>query len=132
MKLKLKEQPKEWQKFTALMVAAAGVASLLLYRRHVISVLGLRVLGLALALVLVVCALRPRWFRGFYRRGMAASFYVGQALGGVWLTIFFLLVLTPVGLLLRLLGKDLLGIKRRSTTSYWHPSATANRFDRQF
>ncbi len=133
MKLKLKEQPIEWQKFTAVMVAAAGAGLFLLRRKRVVSWNVVLAAGALLALALLLCALRPRWFRGFYRVGMTASFHVGQVMGWVALTIFFLAVLTPLGLLLRLLGKDLLRLKRANNTgSYWHPTRASSPFDRQF
>jgi hypothetical protein len=132
MKLKLKEEPKEWLKFTAVMALVAGIVAVLLFRRKVISVETLTGVGMALVLVLGLCALRPRWFRGFYRVGMTLSFRVGQLLGWVWLTLFFLLVLTPLGLLLRAFGKDLLAMKRRKTNTYWRAARPPGDFDRQF
>lgn len=132
MQLRLKESPKEWLKFTAVVaVLAVGLASLL-YRRQDLPAAALKsVLGTALATV-VVCALRPRWFRGFYRCGMTASFHVGQLLGRVMLTLFFLFLLTPLGLLLRLLGKDLLQLKRRRADSYWQAAREWGPLDRMF
>src|SRR5262249_23463605 len=121
MTFKLKEKPAEWQKFTAAVVMAAGAGAFLLHRRTLVRLETLVAVGLALALVLLVCIVRPRWFRGFYRLGMTASFYVGRVMGALALVLFFLLVLTPLSLLLRLLGKDLLATRRRSTNSYWHP-----------
>jgi hypothetical protein len=132
MKLKLKEEPKEWLKFTAVMAVAAGVVSILLHRRKIIGVETLAGIGIAIVLAVITCALQPRWFRGFYRVGMTASFRVGQALGWLWLTLFFLLVLTPLGLLLRAFGKDLLAMKRRKTDTYWRAARPPGGFDRQF
>jgi len=132
VKLKLKEEPKEWLKFTAVMAALAVLLSVLLCRRKVIGVEALSGIAIAVVLALCVCALRPRWFRGFYRAGMTASFRVGQALGWVWLTLLFLLVLTPLGLLLRAFGKDLLAMKRREADTYWRPARPPGGFDRQF
>ena len=132
MKLKLKEEPSEWLKFTSVMAVVAGVATFLLHRRKVVGIETLAGIAIAIVLVMVVCAIKPRWFRGFYRVGMTASFRVGQALGWVWLTIFFLLVLTPLGLLLRAFGKDLLAMKRRKTDTYWHAARPPGGFDRQF
>jgi len=133
MKLKLKEQPIEWQKFTGVMVAAAGAGLFLLRRRRVVSDNVMIAAGVLLALILLLCAIRPRWFRGFYRVGMTASFHMGQVMGWVALTMFFLVVLTPLALLLRLLGKDLLRLRRgHSTGSYWHPTRESSPFDRQF
>jgi hypothetical protein len=54
-------------------------------------------------------------------------------MGKVLLTIFFLLVVTPLGLLLRLLGKDLLRLKRRrDVATHWQPAKSNHQFDRQF
>jgi len=132
MKLKLKEEPKEWLKFTAVMAVLGIVVAALLYRRKLIAIEAAAGISIALALAICACAVRPRWFRGFYRAGMTASFRVGQALGWVWLTIFFVLLLTPLGLLLRLCGKDLLEMKRRKTDSYWRAARPPGGFDRQF
>ena len=134
MKLKLKEEPKEWLKFTAVMAVAASVVAVLLHRRKLIGAETLAVIAIAIAIALAVCAcgIRPRWFRGFYRVGTTASFRVGQALGWLWLTLFFLLVLTPLGLLLRAFGKDLLAMKRRKADTYWRAAQPPGGFDRQF
>jgi len=132
MRLKLKEEPKEWLKFTVVMAVMASVAAVLLHRRKWIGIEALAGIGVAIALAAGVCAIRPRWFRGFYRAGMTASFRVGQAFGWVWLTLFFLVVLTPLGLLLRVFGKDLLEMKRRKTDTYWRAARTPGGFGRQF
>jgi len=132
MKLKLKENPKEWLKFTAVMAVLAVLVSALLYRRKVLGIETLSGIAIIAVLALCVCAIRPRWFRGFYRAGMTMSFRVGQMLGWLWLTLLFLLVLTPLGLLLRAFGKDLLEMKRRKTDTYWRPARPPGGFDRQF
>jgi hypothetical protein len=133
MKLKLKEEPAEWLKFTAVMALMLALVAGLLFRRKVITreVFG----GVIVVLLLapLVCWIRPGWFRGFYRGGMTVSFQFGQAMGQVLLAIFFLLVVTPLGLLLRLMGKDLLRLKRRrDAITYWEPAKPNNQFDRQF
>ena len=132
MKLKLEEDPKEWLKFTAVMAVAAGLMAFLFYRRKVLGFEALVALSVVLGLVMAACTIRPRWFRGFYRAGMTVSFHLGQALGWVWLALFFLLVLTPLGLLLRVLGKDLLALKRRPADSYWRTPKAGGGLDRQF
>ena len=126
MQPRLKEQPKEWVKFTAVMAVLVSVLSWLLYRPVFPTVL---ILGLV---TMLICVARPRWFRGFYRGGMTVSFHVGQFMGRILLTVLFLLVVTPMGLLLRLFGKDLLRLKRPEADSYWHPAKNANQFDRMF
>lgn len=132
MKLKLKEDPREWLKFTAVMVFAVALITFLLHRKRVMPLEGVLSVEAVLALALLACAVRPRWFRGFYRGGMTASFHVGQVMGRVMLTVFFLLVVTPLGLILRLCGKDLLATKRRTTASYWRTAKPVGPLDRQF
>jgi hypothetical protein len=133
MRLKLKEEPKEWWKFTAVMALAAGLVVCLFFRRGVLGRDALAGVGLALLSILIAAAIQPRWFRGFYRAGMTASFHLGQAMGKALLTVCFLIVVTPLGVLLRLTGKDLLGLKRNSQrTSYWMRPRRPGPLDRQF
>lgn len=130
---KLKENPREWLKFTTVMVVAAAAVAFLLQRRHLLSGQTLQFIAVGLVIVLTLCSARPRWFRGFYRAGMTVSFHVGQVVGRVLLTLFFLLALTPLSWLLRLCGKDLLQLKRKpSAETYWRPAKTGSQFDRQF
>ncbi len=133
MKPKLKEEPREWLKFTAVMEVLAGALAVSLHWKKVIPRPALVGVLVFLVAALLLCWSRPRLFRGFYRAGMTASFYVGQVMGRVLLTFFFLLVLTPLGLLLRLMGKDLLKLKRpANAATYWTESRPNHHFDRQF
>ena len=132
MKLNLKEEPGEWFKFTAVVALIPAVFAFGLFRKHHLSRPALLAVWTALAAILAVCAMRPRWFRGFYRAGRTLSFQVGQRMGPVLLALFFLAALTPLALLLRLLGKDLLELKRRPADTYWRPARGWSRFDRLF
>jgi hypothetical protein len=133
MRLKLKENPREWQKFTLAMMTAFCLAGYLLYRRTVISLPSFWLI-VSLALVTVgVCGFVPRWFRPIYRLGMTLSFRVGQVMGRILLTVVFFLVLTPLGLLMRLFGKDLLGTHNPAPTdSYWQAARPNSSFERPF
>jgi len=133
MQPKLKENPREWLKFTAVMAAVGIALAALLWRRHLLGVPGFTTAASVLALVVLACAARPRWFRGFYRVGMTASFHVGQVMGRVLLSVVFLLVVTPLGLLLRLTGKDLLQLRRDpNAATYWRKARPGGPLERQF
>lgn len=133
MQPKLKENPSEWFKFTAVMAATAAVLATLLWRRHLLGTSGLGTIAALLALGVAACALKPRWFRGFYRAGMTASFHAGQVMGRILLSIVFLLVVTPLGLILRLTGKDLLQLRcDPKAATYWCKAAAPGPLDRQF
>lgn len=130
--LRLKENPREWQKFVAVMGTAANLIVWMLWWRGRLP-LAVPVAVAALALmVLIVALICPCWFRGFYRGGMTVSFHFGQVVGKVLLTVFFFLVVTPLGLLLRLMGKDLLNLKRSSAKTGWQPAKNNRDFDRMF
>lgn len=131
--LRLKENPREWQKFVAVMGVAANLVAWLSWWRGKIPLpVPVTVASLAVV-VLIVALIQPRWFRGFYRGGMTVSFQIGQVIGKVMLTLFFFVVVTPLGLLLRLLGKDLLGLKKNpSDKTWWRPAKNSREFDRMF
>lgn len=131
--LRLKEKPIEWIKFTAVMGVSLNLLAWLLWWKGWLP-LALALGAAAAALLAVtVAVLRPRWFRGFYRGGMTLSFHFGQVFGTVLLTLVFFLLVTPMGLLLRLLGKDLLRLKKDPTArTYWHPAKENREFDRMF
>jgi hypothetical protein len=133
MRLKLREDPWEWRKFTgAALVALWMVAGLMWYRGR----LPLRSVQAAGILSLVIAAaaiFRPRWLRGFYRLAMTLGFYLGQGVGRLLLAFVFILVVVPLGLILRWSGKDLLRLQRGPEgSSYWHAARARSRFDRQF
>jgi len=133
MQPKLKENPREWQKFTAVMVFMVGAACMVLHRHRMMHTTAMGVAGVALILVLLASLVRPQSFRGFYRSGMTVSFHIGQVMGGILLTLFFLLVVTPLGLFLRLFGKDLLELKKDpDAKTYWRPARSNPNFDRMF
>ena len=130
--LRLKENPREWQKFVAVMGTVANlIVWMLWWRGRLPVVVPVAVAALAL-LVLIAALIQPRWFRGFYRGGMTVSYHFGQVVGKVLLTVFFFLFLTPLGLLLRLMGKDLLKLKRTPAATWWQPAKNNRDFDRMF
>lgn len=131
--LRLKENPVEWIKFTAVMGLSLNLVLWMLWWNGFLPSLVL-LAGIALAIAAVFVSLfRPRWFRAFYRGGMTVSYHIGQTLGKVLLVLFFFLMVTPMGLFLRLFGKDLLHLKRDPTaTSYWHTAKNNRDFERMF
>jgi uncharacterized membrane protein len=133
MKLKLKEDPKEWRKFAMLWSVVFPLVFWLLWRK------GLAPAPIAWAVTAVGVAailgsvIAPQLFRGVYRAGMTGSFFVGQFMGKILLSIIFWGVVFPMSLLLRLLGKDLLELKKNTAkTSYWKNAKRTGAFEQQF
>ena len=131
--LRLKEYPFEWFKFTAVIAVVVNLILWGLYWRGIIAVAIPAATVVAALIIVTIAAIRPRWFRGFYRTGMTASFHVGQVIGKVLLVLLFFLIVTPLGLILRLMGKDLLLIRKNpGKATYWHPARNTREFDRMF
>lgn len=131
---KLKTGVRDLRKF-GLTVGAVFVAiGIVLFLRHRPSCPFF--LGGGATLILLG-ALWPRALKYIYIAWMALAFTLGFLMSNVILTLFFFLVVTPIGLLARLLGKDFLARKLdQQATSYWIPCAketkTAQSYERQF
>lgn len=98
--------------------------------------IGPRAYGMAMSvatIAAVLAVMQPEIFRKWYRLTMTLSFHIGQVMGRVILGIFYVLVLTPLGMLLRLMRKDLLEMKYRAQTeSYWKPARKRGKLEQQF
>ena len=131
--LRLKEKPIEWIKFTAVIGVAVNAVAWLLWRKGILPI-AVPVAAVIIAVLFVIVAtVRPYSFRGFHRGGMTVSFHIGQTMGKVMLVLFFFVFVTPMGLMLRLFGKDLLRLKRTpDEETYWHPAKSSREFDRMF
>lgn len=97
---------------------------------------GLYPIGLGVLLILVGAAL-PRVLKPIYLGWMAMALAIGAVMTRVLLTIFFFLVVTPVGLFFRLVGRDVLCRKfDRQATTYWipkqYPIADRTRYEKFF
>jgi|TARA_B110001452_G_C15121014_1_gene390689 hypothetical protein len=58
---------------------------------------------------------------------------LGRVIAPIVMLVIFFSILTPIGLLLKLFGKDLLQIKNnKSIKSYWISRKNINSMDRQF
>ena len=133
MKLKLKEEPGEWRK--AAWMSALGLALLcsLLRWRRVLAVAPWVTILCLLAAVAATAALRPQWFRGYYRFSAKVGFGLSRAVGGAVLALLFFIVITPLGLGRRMLGKDPLRLRRPAgDKSYWADARKQTSLDRLF
>lgn len=94
--------------------------------------------GIVLALVSgvgLVGLIRPSLMRPLFVGWMVAAFPIGWVISRMMLLIVFYGVFTPMGLVFRAMGRDVLHLKRLQSTSYWisKPSASTGRsYYRQF
>ncbi len=97
-------------------LAGAAAAWKLGTVRHVAPI-ALWALGVALAAIGLAA---PRWIRPVYLLWMAAALPFGWAISHAALAVIFFLVFTPIGLVFRLAGRDLMNRRfDRAAKSYW-------------
>jgi hypothetical protein len=86
--------------------------------------------------VALLGAAKPVFLKPFFVGWMAAAYPIGWIVSNAVLAATFYLVLTPIGLVMRLFGRDPLGRRRhRSPGSYWvahEPSREPGSYFRQF
>ena len=82
--------------------------------------------------------LLPSFLKYVYIAWMSLAFVLGFVVSHLLLTVFFFLVITPIGLAARIAGKDFLRLKLdRQAKSYWIPRPHAEphtpaNYERQF
>jgi hypothetical protein len=135
MRLRLKEDPREWRKFAWVLSGALTlVTALLIYRLRSFGAPAIASLSLAV-FVFFTGSLWPRPYRPVYRMAMRVSHAIGQVVGRVLLGLLFVFLLLPLALVLRLTGRDLLRLKNPRPPppdSYWQPVRSPGPLDRMF
>ena len=130
----LKTSPRDLRKFGLVVggvFALLGTWFLLRHKAHYPYFLWP---GIAL---MTFGAVFPRTLKYIYIAWMSAAFVLGFVMAHVILTLFFVLVITPIGLVAQLVGKDFLRLKLdRHSTTYWirreHKARTAADYEKQF
>lgn len=133
MRLRYSEDPAEWRKFVwASSFAPVLFALLGAWRGRWNWSIPSLLAALALVPALLAC-IHPAWFRTWYRAGRWFGHQMGRIMGGLLLTLLFFLVLSPIALVLRLLGQDPLQLRidPRAPT-YWIPSRPPGDFSQMF
>lgn len=133
MPMRLKEDPKEWRKFALAAVSSQALLLFLLQRRTRLPVEAFWLGLFVLAILGVLACLFPHRCRGVYRIGMTVGRAISSVVTAIMLTVMFWLAVAPLGLLMRLLGKDPLKLKPTvAKESYWEKAAPFDDFERLF
>lgn len=95
------------------------------------------VLGVPGGLLVAGALFAPRWLGPVERVWMRFAAALGAFNARVILSLAYYLVITPVGLVMRLFGRDPLDRRLRTGDSYWHrrppePPPSRERYARQF
>jgi len=114
---KIKSSPKELREFGVLVGTVLGVLGAFLWWRGKPVFLPFLAAGFLLVIAGVTV---PKILKPLQKIWMGLALVLGSVMTRVILTAVFCLVLTPIGILIRLSGKDLLNLKREGgSASYW-------------
>jgi Saxitoxin biosynthesis operon protein SxtJ len=123
--------PKVLRQFAGLCLVVFGsLAALALWRHHT-STATIVITGLGIATGLVGL-LRPMAIRWVYSGWMMAVFPVGWTVSRLMLAALFYLIFTPVALLFRLSGRDVLHLSKKDPASDWTAKPEATNVDQYF
>jgi len=115
----IKSSPRELKHFglvIGLLIAAIG-----LIRYFVSHASGAETVILAGAILTLLGMFLPQALHIPYKLWMGFAVVMGWIMSRVILTVIFFAVVTPIGLVMRMLGKDLLELKRPiGAKTYWH------------
>ena len=124
---------KELRNFGIISLIATAAISLLL---GTLKELGFQWCLVILAIglfIFLASLLSGKLTRMIYLGLTLATAPIGVAVSFLVLAAFYFLLITPLGLLFRLVGRDLLGRKFDSTEkSYWQPHRPPDKLDRYF
>lgn len=115
----LKCDRREFQKFAFVVSSALLIWAILLFWLGKSS--GPTFVLSSITVVLLLAALlRPSVLKPIYKAWMFFALLLGALVSRMILTVFFYIILTPIGIMMRVCGKDPLSLKRpEKRTSYW-------------
>jgi len=114
---KLDLSKQSLRKFGITMAVAFGIITMLILWRHKHSILPTSVISV---LFLILGLIAPKLLKPIYIIWMKFAFILGWINTRIILTILFYLIFSPIGLVMRLFGADLLDRKMDKRNTYWH------------
>jgi hypothetical protein len=86
------------------------------------------------ALLVLGALIAPGSLKHIYLAWMSLGLALGFVVSNIILTIFYYLILTPIGLIARICGQDFLSLKRRTpaAASYWVMKPVASRAPQEY
>jgi len=135
MARKKRSETREARRFAIILVALLiAVAAFSLWREHLVRA-GI-VASIVVAALVCAFAFFPLWLR-LFRLWMKLAELLSRVMTRVLLSVFFYLVLTPIALIMRVLGKAPLDLAwKDGKPSYWidkpENEYTVERYSKQF
>lgn len=119
--VKLDQSTKSLKKFGLLVGGVFSLISLWLFYKDSSSILKY-ITGCIGGLLILLGILYPGILKSIHKVWMGLALSMGWIVSRILLTLLFILITIPIGMLTRLLGKDLINHKiEKERTSYWIP-----------
>ena len=113
----MKPDVKELRKFSIILFLGFGIIGLLIFWRR--GETGLILCGVGLALLLLGL-IHPKLLSYPYKAWMRLSLILGFLMNHLILSLMYYFVFTPIGIVMRMLGKDFLFKQfNKNATTYW-------------
>lgn len=124
---------KELRKFGIISLIASTLIALLLYVLKGLVIQWVAAIFFVGIIIFVISMISLKVTRGIYLGLILVTMPIGLVVSFTLMAIFYFLLLTPLGLLFRLMGRDALGRKFDSNTnSYWISRRPPENLDRYF
>ena len=79
-----------------------------------------RIWSIVIAIIFLILGLMNSiYLTPFNRIWTKFGIFLGDFIAPIVMALVFFIVVTPIGFLMRLLGKDILGLKKNNNQSYW-------------
>ena len=124
---------KELRKFGIISLIASVLIAFLLYLLKGLGIQWMAAIFFVGLIIFVNSMISLKVTRGIYLCLILVTMPIGLVVSFILLAIFYFLLLTPLGLLFRLMGRDVLGRKFDSAAdSYWLVRRPPDSLDRYF
>jgi len=133
MKINWNPNHKELRKFGIISLIASALIALLLYVLKGLGIQWAAAICFVGLIIFISSMLSLKVTRGIYLGLILLTMPIGFVVSFTVMAIFYFLLLTPLGLIFRLTGRDSLGRKFDSNTnSYWIGRRPPENIDRYF
>jgi hypothetical protein len=127
---------KELRRFGVIALIASALISLLLYVLKGLGIQWMATIFVVGLIIFISSMVSLKFTRGIYLGFILLTLPIGFVVSFLLLAIFYFLLLTPLGFIFRLIGRDALSRKFNSDVdSYWitrQPPENLERYFRQF
>jgi len=133
MKINWNPNHKELRKFGIISLIASALIALLLYVLKGLGIQWAAAIFFVGLIIFVSSIISIRLTRGIYLGLILLTMPIGLVVSFTLMAIFYFLLLTPLGFLFRLIGRDSLCRKNDpNTNSYWILRRSPEKLDRYF